>query len=137
MAKRFVERFQLWMREVADEREDKFIGWILFAAIAMVASDAYAIFSAHRVSLDGLVGTVLFVAFVILYLRKARFSWVILAVLALRCLVYIPFEYFHASSRSGVGVGLFVAVFLLALAGAAFVFSLIVRKRFANSTRTI
>src|SRR3954451_7115305 len=137
MVKRFAERLDLWVRGAPEARKDKFVGWLLFAAVALVGSDAYTFFSAHRVSSSGLFGTVLFVGFVILYLRQARWAWIILAVLAARCLVYVPFEYFRAASRSGVGAGLFRAAFLLVIASVAFVLSLGVRKRFANSARTI
>ncbi|PYJ54978.1 MAG: hypothetical protein DME82_09045 [Verrucomicrobia bacterium] len=70
MVKRFVERFQLWMRDVTDEFEDKCLSWLLFVAILMVGVDAYTFFTTHHLSLDSILGTVQFVAFVVLYVRK-------------------------------------------------------------------
>jgi len=137
MVKRFVERFQLWMRDVTDEFEDKCLSWLLFVAILMVGVDAYTFFTTHHFSLDSILGTVLFVAFVVLYVRKARWTWIPLMVLALRFLAYIPFDRWLISKPDHTAAKIFAVAFVLILAGASFAFSLTLRKRFANSTRTI
>jgi len=92
MLKRFVERFQLWLKERADEREDKFIGWLLFVAVVIIVGDAYTFFTAHRVSADSILGTILMLAFVVMYNRQARWTWIVLMVLAVSCFAYIPAE---------------------------------------------
>jgi hypothetical protein len=91
MVKRFVERFQLWMDDVADEFEDKCTGWLLFLAVLFVVSDGYTLFRTHHLSPDSLLGTALSVAFVVLYLRQARWTWIPLMVLAISFATYIPF----------------------------------------------
>jgi hypothetical protein len=40
MVMRFIERFQLWLHERAEERRDNYIGWLLFLAFIVIAQDA-------------------------------------------------------------------------------------------------
>jgi hypothetical protein len=136
MVKRFAERFQLWMSDVADEFADKFTAWLLLFVVVMVATDGYTLFSTHQLSLDSLFGTLLMVAFVVMYIRKARWTWIPLMVLAVRFLVYIPSGY--ERMRPGhIGVKIFAVAFVLLLSAAICAFSFTLRKRFASSTRTI
>ena len=125
------------MREVADEFEDKSTGWLLFLAVIFVASDGYTLVRTHHLSLDSLLGTVLFAAFVVLYLREARSTWIPLMLLAVRFVIYLPLYRPLFSKPDHLVAKIFVVAFVLGLAGAMFVFSLTLRKRFANSTRTI
>lgn len=137
MVKRFATRFQLWMRDVADEFEDKSTGCLLFLAVIFVVSDGYTLFATHHLALDSLLGTALFAALVVLYLRQARWTWIPLMLLAVRFVIYLPL-YRPLFSKPNHLVGkIFVVAFVLGLAGAMFVFSLTLRKRFANSIRTI
>jgi hypothetical protein len=135
--KRFIERFELWRQERAAEREDKFIGWLLFLAVIILAQDAYTLFSTHHLTWRGALGSVVTLAFVVLYIRQARWTWLPLMLLGLMFLLDAPFAYFTASPHSATGTRLIVAGIALIVAVGAFVYSLIVRKRFADATRTI
>ena len=66
MVRRFVERFQLWMCDVADEFEDKCTSWLLLLAVLCVIRNGYTLFTTHYLSLDSLLSTTLFIAFVVL-----------------------------------------------------------------------
>jgi hypothetical protein len=57
--------------------------------------------------------------------------------IGLMFLLDAPFAYFTASPHSATGTRLMVAGIALIFAVCAFVYSLIVRKRFADATRTI
>lgn len=135
--KRFVERFELFRQERAAEREDKFIGWLLFLAALIIAQDAYTLFTTHHLTLRGAFGTVLTLAFVGLYLRRARWTWLALVMLGVMFLADALYDYFTAPSQWPTGGRLFVAGLGVCFAFAAFVYSIIVRKRFAHVTRTI
>jgi hypothetical protein len=134
--KRFIERFELWRQERAAEREDKFIGWLLFLALIILAQDAYTLFS-HYLTWRSALGSVVTLGFVVLYIRQARWTWLPLMLLGLMFLVDAPLAYFTASPYSAAGTRLIVAGIALIFAVGVFVYSLIVRNRFADATRTI
>ena len=135
--KRFIERFELWREERAAEREDKFVGWLLFLALIILAQDAYTLFSTHHLTWRGVVGSIVTLSFVVLYIRQARWTWLPLMLLGLMFLADAPFTCFTGPTHSTTGTRLFLAGIALIFAVGAFVYSLIVRKRFADATRTI
>jgi hypothetical protein len=135
--KRFIERFELWRQERAAEREDKFIGWLLFLAVIILAQDAYTLLSTHHLTWRGAIGSGVTLAFVVLYIRQARWTWLPLMLLGMLFLADAPVAYFTAPTQSATGTSLFVAGIALIFAVGAFAYSLIVRKRFADATRTI
>jgi uncharacterized membrane protein YesL len=135
--KRFIERFELWRQERAAEREDNFIGSFLFLAAIILAQDAYTLFRTHHLTWRGALGSVATLAFVVLYIRQARWTWLSLMLLGLMFLVDAPLAYFSASPHLATGTRLIVAGIALTFAVGSFVYSLIVRKRFADATRTI
>jgi hypothetical protein len=137
MVKRFAERFQLWMSDVADEFEDKCTGWLLLVAILCVIRSGYTLFTTHHLSLDSLLSTTLFIAFVGLYVREARWTWIPLMILVVSFATYIPFYRTLIFRPGHLGGKIFAATFWFIFTGAGFVFSLTLRKRFAHSTRTI
>ena len=135
--KRFIERFELWRQERAAEREDKFIGWLLFLAAIILAQDAYTLFSTHHLTLRGACGSVFTLAFVVLYIRQARWTWLALMLLGLVFLADAAFAYSTTPAHWPSGARLFAAGIGVGFAVAAFVYSVIVRRRFAHATRTI
>ena len=136
MVKRFVERFKIWTSEVAGEFEDKFARWLLVLVVFFVASDGYTFFTTHHLSRSSVFGTTVFTLFAILYIRRARLTWIPLMILAISFL-YSLRDYQLFSKAGHIGAKIFAVVFVLVLGGAAFMFSLILRKRFANCTRSI
>jgi Ca2+/H+ antiporter len=103
----------------------------------MIAGDVYTFVREHRLSWDSVVGTILFLAFVVLYFRHARWTWVIMLLLAVRCLASVPSAYLRMPAHASVGTRIFAAIFMLVLALFGFVVTVIIRKRFENSPRTI
>jgi hypothetical protein len=134
---RFIERFELWRQERAAEREDKFIGWLLFLAALILAQDAYTLFSTHHLTWRGSFGSAATLAFVVLYIRQARWTWLPLMLLAAVFLADAAFAYFPASWHSDTDTSVFVSGIAVLFAVGAFVYGLIVRRRFADATRTI
>jgi len=137
MVKRFSERFQLWMSGLADEFEDRCTSWLLFVAVLFVVSDGYSLFRTHHLSLDRCLGTLLFVLFIILYLRQARWTWIPLMVIDIRFATYIPLYRDLVSKPDHLAAKIVTVVIWLGLAGAGFAFSLTLRQPFANSIRSI
>lgn len=137
MVKRFIERFQLWLRERADEREDKFVAWLLFVAALIILLDGHALLTAHHLPWRAALGSVFTLAFIVLYIRQARSTWVLLLAVSVTFLVQVPFAFFTAPAHISAPARLLAAAIVFALAVAAFVYSLVIRRRFADGTRTI
>ena len=136
MVKRFIERFQLWRADRADEFEDKFTGWLLFFAVLVVGQDAYTIFTTHQLTWSAVISTPLILAFVVLYIRRSRWAWLLLMLFALYSIASVPFAYL-ATPHAPAKIRLFAAAFMLAFGVAALIYSLMIRKRFARGTDTI
>jgi hypothetical protein len=136
MVKPFIERFQLWLHERAEQRRDTFIGWLLLLAGVVLAQDAHSLIASHHLTLRAIAGSVLVLAFVVIHIRQSPRTWVVLMVLALVALAEAPLVFASAQARP-LSVRLFSATFAAATAIAAFIYSLIIRKRFARGTRTI
>jgi hypothetical protein len=105
-------------------------------AAVVIAQDTYALNTAHHLTWRAIVGSVLVLTFVVLHIRQSRWTWIVLMVLAIITLAEVPlvFASAHASPPS-------VRLFSVALAAAigifALIYSLVIRKRFGNGTRTI
>lgn len=118
--KRFLERFELWRQERAAEREDKFLGWLLFLAVVILAQDAHTLLSTHHLTWRGALGSVATLGFVMLYIRQARWTWFPLMLLGVFFLADAPASYFM--TQSPTGRRLFVAGITLVFAVGAFVY---------------
>ncbi len=135
--KRFLERFQLWRQERAIDFEDKFVAWWLFLVVLFIGQDAYTLITTHQLPWTAALSTILVVAFFVLYIRRSRCAWVLLMLFAIVFIVGVPFAYTSAPPRAPGGVRLFSAGFMLAFGVAAFIYSLVIRKRFARDSHTI
>jgi Na+-translocating ferredoxin:NAD+ oxidoreductase RnfD subunit len=135
--KRFLERFQLWRQERAIDFEDKFVARWLFLLVLFIGQDAYTLVATHQLPWTATLSTILVVAFFVLYIRRSRWAWVLLMLFAVVFIAGVPFAFYSASPRAPTGVRLFSAGFMLAFGAAAFVYSLVIRKRFARDGHTI
>jgi hypothetical protein len=133
--KRFIERFELWRRERAEEREDKIGAWLLFLGVVILAQDAHTLITTHHLTWRGGFGSIVTLAFVAMYIRQARWAWIPLMVLAFTFLADAPFA--HATAPTHGSTRLVVTGLAVLFAGSAFIYGLIIRKRFADATRTI
>jgi len=133
MVKRFLDRFQLWRQERADEFEDKFVAWLLFFAVVFIGQDAYAMITTHHLTWSAIAGTSLLLAFVVLYIRRSRWAWVLLMLFAVASIVSVPGTYMSAPPHAPERVRLLSAAFMLGFGVAAFVYSLVIRKRFVRA----
>ena len=131
MVKRFLERFQLWRRELAIDFEDKFVAWFLFVVVLFIGRDVYALSTTHHLPWAAMLTTVLMVAFFVLYIRHSRWAWALLMVFAVALIVAVAFAFTNRAPRAAAGVRIFSAAFMLAFGAAAFTYSLVIRKRFA------
>jgi len=132
--KRFLERFQLWRQESAIDFEDKFVAWWLFLVVLFIGQDAYTLITTHQLRWTAALSTILVVAFFVLYIRRSRWAWVVLMFFAVVFIVGVAFAYTSAPPHAPAGVRLFSAGFMLAFGLAAFIYSLVIRKRFARDS---
>jgi hypothetical protein len=137
MVTRFIERFQLWLHERAEQRRDNPIGWLFFLAFGVIAQDAYALIANHHLTWRGIVGSIFVLTFLVLHIRQSRWTWLMLMVLAVVALGQVPLAYASAPPHSPLSLRFLNAGFAMAVGMAAFVYGLIIRKRFARGTRTI
>jgi membrane-anchored protein YejM (alkaline phosphatase superfamily) len=137
MVKRFIERFQLWRQDRADEFDDKLVAWLLFFAVLIVGRDAYTIVTRHHLTWSAIISTPLILAFVVLYIRRSRCAWVLLMLFAMYFIGTVPFAYMSATPHAPAQIRLLAAAFSFACGIAAFIYSLVIRKRFARYQDTI
>jgi hypothetical protein len=135
--KRFVERFQLWIREWAVDVEDRFVAWWLLLMVLFVGGDLYTLFTTHQLHWISALSTVLVVAFFILYMRRSRWAWLIMLVFGVFFIVSAPLAYTSAPPHATTGVRLISAAFMLIVGIAALIYSLAIRNRFARDHPTI
>jgi hypothetical protein len=134
--KRFRERFELWRQERAAEREDKSIAGLLFLAFVILAQGAFSVITTHQLTWREVFGSVMVLAFIVLYIRKARWTWVALAVLGVTFLADAPFVYESAPPNAPASIRFFLVALVLAFAFGSFIYSAILRRRFAHGPRT-
>jgi hypothetical protein len=137
MVKRFIERFQLWREERAAGFEDKFVAWLLFLVVLFVARDVYRAVTIHHLAWSAVSGTMLVLAFTVLYIRRSRWAWLVLLILAIDFIATAGFAYATAPPHLSPGVRILGAAFMIFLGLAAFIYSLVIRKRFARSNHAI
>ena len=130
--KRFIERFQLWRQDRADEFEDKLVAWLLFFAVLFVVQDVYTIVTTHHLPWGAIIGTPLILAFVVLYIRRSRWAWLLLMLFAVYFIGSAPFAYMSATPHAPARIRFIAAAFSLAFGITAFIYSLVIRKRFAR-----
>ena|SRR5205085_4338683 len=136
MVKRFIERFQLWRQERAAGSRDKFVAFLLFLVVLFAGQDIYRLITTHHVTWSAIFDTTLMLFFTILYVRRSRWAWLILMLYA------IDFLATAASSMLSLrhpvpGTSVPDPTFMLVLGLAAFLYSVVIRKRFARGDETI
>jgi hypothetical protein len=134
IVKRFLERFQLWRQERAIDFEDKFVAWLLFLVVLFIGRDAYTLITTNQLPWIAVFSTISVVAFFILYIQRSRWAWVLLMLFAVAFIVGVPFAYTNAAPHAPARVRIFSAAFMLVFGAAAFIYSLVIRKRFAGDS---
>ena len=105
--------------------------------VLFIGQDAYTLITTHQLPWTAALSTILVVAFFVLYIRRSRCAWVLLMLFAIIFIVGVPFAYTSAPPHAPGGVRLFSAGFMLAFGVAAFIYSLVIRKRLARDNHTI
>jgi len=118
------------------KRKDKFLAWLLFSAPLIVAQDAYVIITTHHLTWSAIISTPLVLAFVVLYIRRSRWAWLVFMLFAL-CFSGVVLEWLSATAHAPAPIRFLVAASSLAFGVAAFTYSLVIRKRFARHHDTI
>jgi hypothetical protein len=129
--RRFIDRFHLWRHDRVDEFEDKFVGWLLFFAVLVIGQDAYTIFTTHQLTWSADQRTNHF-GFRRIVMRRSRWAWLLLMLCALCFIGSVPFVYASGTLRASARARFLASAFMLGLGIAAFIYSLIIRKRFAR-----
>jgi len=135
--RRFIERFRLWRQQRAVEREDKFGAGLLVLALVILARNAHTLITTHHLTWRGGFGSIVTLAFVVLYIRQARWTWIPLMALAVSFLAEAPFASSTGSTHDSTTASLLITALAILFAVGTFIFSLTVRKRFAGATRAI
>jgi hypothetical protein len=134
MAKRFIEHFQMWREQRAAEFEDKFLAWLLFFAVLFIAQDAYTLITTHQLPWSAILSTALVLAFIVLYIRRWRWTWVPLMLVAIGFIASTPLAYTSAAPHTPVRVRILSAALILGFGVVTLIYSLAIRKRFARGT---
>ena len=134
MVKRFIERFQMWREQRAAEFEDKFLAWLLFFAVLFLGQDTYTLITTHQLSWSAVLSTALVLAFIVLYIRRWRWTWVPLMLVAVGFIASTPLAYMSAAPHAPVRVRVLSAALILGFGVVALIYSLATRKRFARGT---
>ena len=100
MLQRFIERYQLWCEQKAEERRGKNpLTWLAILAVVLIGVDLYTAVTSHHVSWAVLAADALFVSFVVLYVSRSRFAWLIVPVFGIVYLLESPFALFLSPQR--------------------------------------
>ncbi len=118
------------------KRKDKFLAWLIFSAPVVVAQDAYIIITTHHLTWSGVISTPLVLAFIVLYIRRSRWAWLVFMLFAL-CFSGVVLEWLSATPHAPAPIRFLAAASSLAFGVAAFAYSLVIRKRFARYHDTI
>src|SRR5438105_7465375 len=111
MLQRFVDRYQLWHEDRRRETEDK---------------------NPLNLSWRAAVGTVLLVAFLVLYIRRSRWAWVVIPTFGAIMIMESPLAYFAAPERYSAFVRA-ISMCLFVLFGAAIIaYGFVVRNRYGS-----
>jgi hypothetical protein len=132
MVKRFIERFQIWCKQRAAEFEDKFLAWLLFFGVLFIGQDAYTLISTHHLQWSAVLSTALVLAFIVLYIRRWRWTWVPLMLVAVGFIASTPLAYTSAAPRAPVQLRVLSAALILGFGVVALIYSFAIRKRFAR-----
>jgi hypothetical protein len=131
MLQRFVERYQMWRGEKAQENRDKNpLSGLALVAILLLAIDIYKVASSHQLTWRPVCADVLLVAFLVLYLRHSRVAWVVIPIIGLLCLLQAPIVYFSTAWRYSLRVRVISLCFGLALGVVALAYGLVARRRY-------
>src|SRR5438105_4641292 len=133
MLQRFVDRYQLWHEDRRRETEDKNpLNLLALVAFLLIAQDAYTAVKSDNVSWRAAVGTALLVAFLVLYIRRSRWAWVVIPTFGAIMIMESPLAYFAAPERYSAFVRA-ISMCLFVLFGAAIIaYGFVVRNRYGS-----
>ena len=131
MIQRFIERYHLWCKKKLDESRGKNpLTWLAILAILLIGVDLYTAVTSHHVSWAVLAGDALFVAFLVLYLRRSRFTWLIVPIVGVVFLLQPPFAFFLSPERYPLPIRFLSFCIPLAIGIAAIAYGFFVRRRY-------
>src|SRR5438477_6185432 len=90
------------------KRKDKFLAWLIFCAPLVVAQDAYVIITTHHLTWSAVISTPLVLAFIVLYIRRSRWAWLVFMLFAL-CFSSVVLEWLSATPHAPAPVHFLVA----------------------------
>src|SRR5437867_2151458 len=100
MIQRFIERYHLWCEKRLEESRGKNpLTWLAVLAVVLIGLDLYTAVASHHITWRVLAGDALFVAFIVLYLRRSRFAWLIVPVVGVFFVLESPFAFFLSPER--------------------------------------
>ena len=131
MLQRFIERFQLWREEKVQENRGKNpLSGLAIIAILLLALDIYKAVSSHYVTWRPVFGDVVFVTFLVLYVRHSRLAWLVIPFFGVLYLVQAPILYFSSAWRYPLRVRVISLSFGLVLGVVALAYAFVARRRY-------
>ena len=131
MFQRFVERYQLWRDQKADEERGKNpLSGVAILAILLLALDVYMSVSSHHVTGDRLSTMLCLSTFLVLYLRHSRLAWLVIPIVSALCVVQAPILYFSSAWRYPVRVRVISLSVGIALGAVGLAYSFVARRKY-------
>jgi hypothetical protein len=131
MFQRFIERYQFWREEKAQEDRGKNpLSGLAIIAILLIALDVYKTVSSHHVTWRPVFNDVVLVTFLVLYLRHSRLAWLVIPIFGVLCLVQAPILYFSSAWHYPVRVRVLSLCIGLALGVVALAYGFVARRKY-------
>ncbi len=129
MLQRFVERYQLWCEEKAQERRGRNpLTWLAIIALILVGLDIYKVVASHHLTWLAVLSDVLLVTFLVPYVRRSCLAWIVILTFGIIGLVESPFVFFYSRYPLRVRILSFCLAFGFSLVVLAYGF--VVRRRY-------
>jgi hypothetical protein len=133
MLQRFIDRYQLWREEKRRETENKNpLNLLALVALLLLAQDAYTAFTSHHLAWRVAIGSTLLVAFLVLYVRKSWWAWVIIPAFGAIVIIESPLVYVSGSERYSPQVRAISMCLFIIFGAAVIVYGLVMRRRYLS-----
>src|SRR2546430_14003284 len=131
MLQRFIERYQLWCEQKAEESRGKNpLTWLAILAVLLIGLDISTAITSHRVTWRVVAGDTLLIAFLVLYMRRSPFAWLVVPFFCIVCLLEAPFGFFLSPARYPLHIRVFSFCIPLAIGIGAIAYGFFVRRRY-------
>jgi hypothetical protein len=131
MLQRFIERYQLWCEQKAEESRGKNpLTWLAILVVLFIGLDIYTAVTSHYVTWRVFAGDAVLVAFLVLYMRRSPLAWLVVPIFGIVCLLESPFVFFLSPARYPLRIRFFSFCIALTIGIGAIAYGFFVRRRY-------